>query len=291
MSAKPYVGRFAPSPSGPLHLGSLVAAVGSYLQARHHQGQWLVRIEDIDPPREQAGASKLILQQLEQFGLHWDGEVLYQSQRLEAYQDQINRWLNQDSAYFCQCTRKQIKASGGYYLGTCRNLQLTGQDHAVRLQSTRAIEQFEDVAYGTVNIPAALAKEDFIIKRRDGLYAYNLAVSLDDAEQGITEVVRGADLILTTGRQLAIFELLAKPAPNYLHLPLVVDESGNKLSKQNHAPSISGKQNQQLMLQALRYLGQTSEADWLELSCEQILIKALANWRLSAVPKISLDSQ
>ena len=291
MSAKPYVGRFAPSPSGPLHLGSLVAAVGSYLQAHHHQGQWLVRIEDIDPPREQAGASKLILQQLEQFGLHWDGEVLYQSQRLEEYQDQINRWLNQDCAYYCQCTRKQIKASGGYYLGTCRNLQLTGQEHAVRLQSARTIEQFEDVAFGTVNIPAALAKEDFIIKRRDGLFAYNLAVSLDDAEQGITEVVRGADLILTTGRQLAIFELLAKPAPNYLHLPLVLDESGNKLSKQNHAPSISGKQNQQLLLQALRYLGQTSEADWLELSCEQILIKALANWRLSAVPKISLDSQ
>ncbi|WP_220719011.1 tRNA glutamyl-Q(34) synthetase GluQRS [Agarivorans litoreus] len=291
MSAKPYVGRFAPSPSGPLHLGSLVAAVGSYLQARHHQGQWLVRIEDIDPPREQVGASKLILHQLEQFGLHWDGEVLHQSQRLEAYQDQINRWLNQDRAYFCQCTRKQIKASGGYYLGTCRNLQLSRQGHAVRLQSARAIEQFEDVAYGTVNIPAALAKEDFIIKRRDGLYAYNLAVSLDDAEQGITEVVRGADLILTTGRQLAIFELLAKPAPNYLHLPLVLDESGNKLSKQNHAPSISGKQNQQLLLQALRYLGQTSEADWLELSCEQILIKALANWRLSALPKISLDSQ
>jgi glutamyl-Q tRNA(Asp) synthetase len=291
MSAKPYVGRFAPSPSGPLHLGSLVAAVGSYLQARHHNGQWLVRIEDIDPPREQVGASKLILQQLEQFGLHWDGEVLYQSQRLDAYQAQIDSWLQQHSAYFCQCTRKQIKASGGYYLATCRDLQLSGQDHAVRLKSERAIEQFEDLAYGTVRIPAALAEEDFIIKRRDGLYAYNLAVSLDDAEQGITEVVRGADLILTTGRQLAIFELLAKPAPKYLHLPLVLDGSGNKLSKQNHAPSISGKQNQQLLLQALRYLGQTSEADWLELSCEQILNKALANWRLSSVPKISLDSQ
>ncbi|MDO6687694.1 MULTISPECIES: tRNA glutamyl-Q(34) synthetase GluQRS [unclassified Agarivorans] len=291
MSAKPYVGRFAPSPSGPLHLGSLVAAVGSYLQARSQQGQWLVRIEDIDPPREQAGASKVILKQLEQFGLHWDSSVLYQSQRLTAYQQQIDQWLYQQAAYYCQCTRKQIKAAGGYYLGTCRDLTLHGDNCATRLSASRPIYSFNDQLAGEVIIPKALAEEDFIIKRRDGLYAYNLAVSLDDAEQGITEVVRGADIILTTGRQLAIFELLAKAAPNYLHLPLVLDEHGNKLSKQNHAPSISGKQNQQLLLQALRYLGQASEAGWLELSCEQILNKALANWQLSAIPKISLHSQ
>ncbi|MGY5450688.1 tRNA glutamyl-Q(34) synthetase GluQRS [Agarivorans sp. MS3-6] len=290
MSAKPYVGRFAPSPSGPLHLGSLVAALGSFLQARSQNGQWLVRIEDIDPPREQAGASSLILQQLEQFGLYWDGSVLYQSHHLARYQQYIDHWLHLQQAYHCQCTRKMIKASGGVYSGTCLGKGLLGDHYATRLHSHAAIYQFDDLCYGQVDIPAAIAEEDFIVKRRDGLYAYNLAVSLDDAEQGITEVVRGADLILTTGRQLAIFKLLGKAAPQYLHLPLVLDEHGNKLSKQNHAPSISSKQNQRLLLQALTYLGQTSEAGWLELSCEQILNKAIANWRLTEIPKNSMSN-
>lgn len=291
MTAKPYIGRFAPSPSGPLHLGSLVAALGSYLQARSQQGQWLLRIEDIDPPREQAGASTLIQKQLEQFALYWDGEVRYQSQQLKRYQQQIDHWLSQQQAYYCQCTRKQIKASGGVYLGNCRNKQLSGDGLALRFYNQQPVYHFHDQAYGEVQLPTAEAEEDFIIKRRDGLYAYNLAVTLDDAEQGITEVVRGADLLYTTGKQIAIFKRLAQPAPAYLHLPLVLDQRGNKLSKQNHAPSISGKQNQQLLLKALNYLGQASENQWIELSCEQILNKAVANWQLATLPKISLNSQ
>ncbi|GGB08468.1 tRNA glutamyl-Q(34) synthetase GluQRS [Agarivorans gilvus] len=290
MTTKPYIGRFAPSPSGPLHLGSLVAALGSYLQARSQQGQWLLRIEDIDPPREQAGASDLIQKQLEQFGLYWDGEVRYQSQQLKRYQEQIEYWLSQQQAYYCQCTRKQIKASGGVYLGHCRNKQLSGDGLALRFDNQQAIYHFHDQVYGEVQLPAAEAAEDFIIKRRDGLYAYNLAVSLDDADQGITEVVRGADLLYTTGKQIAIFQRLALPAPAYLHLPLVLDQHGNKLSKQNHAPSISGKQNQQLLLKALNYLGQANESQWIELSCEQIVDKAVANWQLATLPKISLNS-
>ncbi|WP_432464352.1 tRNA glutamyl-Q(34) synthetase GluQRS [Agarivorans sp. QJM3NY_33] len=288
MDTKPYVGRFAPSPSGPLHLGSLVAALGSYLQARSHNGQWLVRIEDIDPPREQPGASSLILRQLEQFSLYWDQTVCYQSQRLDSYQQFIDQCLQDHKAYFCQCSRKQIKADGGYYLGHCRHKQPKQGDLATRLMTDHPIYQFQDGLYGKVSITQALAEEDFIIQRRDGLYAYNLAVSLDDYQQGITEVVRGADLIFTTGRQLSIFKLLKQPAPRYLHLPLVYDAQGHKLSKQNHAPSISGKQAQQLLLHALGFLGQTVETGWIELSCEQILTEAVINWQLKTIPKTAL---
>jgi len=281
-----YIGRFAPSPSGPLHFGSLIAALGSYFQAKSQQGQWLVRIEDLDPPREMPGASSLILETLEAYQLHWDGEVVYQSQRHELYQEQINRWLQSGQAYYCQCTRKQIKASGGFYTGTCRDLALKNhQQCSIRLRMTHPIYQFEDQRHGILSIPTALADEDFIIKRRDGLFAYNLAVVLDDIEQGITEVVRGADLIEPTGRQISLYQMLDAEPVSYLHLPLALDESGHKLSKQNHAKAIDNSNPKPALLDAMSFLGFDIDKEIQSASVEEIIEWGVKNWRVVQLPK------
>nr|WP_086940331.1 tRNA glutamyl-Q(34) synthetase GluQRS [Thaumasiovibrio occultus] len=250
-----YIGRFAPSPSGPLHFGSLIAALGSYLQAKRQAGQWLVRIEDLDPPREMAGAADHILRTLDDYGLHWDGGIMYQSQRHDAYQAQIDAWLQSTQAYACECSRKQIQQAGGFYPGTCREKQLAVEGQAIRLKQTEPVTSFIDVRYGNMEIPEALAHEDFIIRRRDGLYAYNLAVVLDDIEQGVTEVVRGADLIEPTGRQIGLYRMLAKPEVSYLHLPLAVTSQGYKLSKQNRAPAITADQAVPTLKAAMGILG------------------------------------
>lgn len=281
-----YVGRFAPSPSGPLHFGSLIAALGSYFQAKSQQGQWLVRIEDLDPPREMAGAADWILRALELYGLHWDGTVVYQSQRLHLYQQQINQWLHSGQAYYCQCTRKQIKAAGGYYPGTCRHLALTPTHDplAVRLRVEHSVQTFFDQKHGNITIPAALADEDFIIQRRDGLFAYNLAVVLDDIDQGITEVVRGADLIEPTGRQICLYKTLNQPPVSYLHLPLALDEHGNKLSKQNHAPAIALNNPKPTLLKAMQSLGFTLPASIADGSIAEILAWGVQHWHLDQLP-------
>lgn len=274
-----YIGRFAPSPSGPLHFGSLIAALGSYFQAKANQGKWLVRIEDLDPPREMPGADKLILDTLEAHQLFWDGEVIYQSQRHAAYQAQIDAWLANGMAYYCNCTRKQIKADGGYYLGHCRNANVPAGDAAIRLQQTHCIESFQDLALGEITIPRALAQEDFIIKRRDGLFAYNLAVVLDDIYQGVTQVVRGADLLEPTGRQISLYHLLGQTPVSYLHLPLALDESGNKLSKQNHAPAIENQHAKQNIIHAMQFLGfETSSL--MDLSLAEILDFGIKHWTI-----------
>jgi glutamyl-Q tRNA(Asp) synthetase len=280
-----YIGRFAPSPSGPLHFGSLIAALGSYFQARANQGKWLVRIEDIDPPREVAGAAELILKTLKVYHLHWDDEVLYQSQRLNHYQAQIDQWLEQGQAYLCQCTRKQIKEAGGYYLGTCRSKQLSGVTNcAVRLRMLHPVESFEDQKHGTMTIPTPLAQEDFIIKRRDGLFAYNLAVVLDDIYQGVTEVVRGADLIEPTGRQMSLYQTLGQTPVSYIHLPLAIDKNGNKLSKQNHATAIDLDNPKPTLLNAMAFLGFKIDNDVGALPIEKILAWGVKNWQINQLP-------
>ncbi len=249
-----YVGRFAPSPSGPLHFGSLIAAVGSYLQAKANQGTWLVRIEDLDPPREVAGAAAEILTTLEAFGLLWDHDVIYQSQRSSAYHDAIAQLSLKNLTYFCNCTRKQIHAQGSFYQGQCKHKQLAADNAALRLTTTVPVNHFMDELHGKIDIEKALAAEDFIIHRKDGLFAYNLAVVVDDIYQGITQVVRGADLIEPTGRQLYLFEQLSQPAPSFLHLPLVSNADGSKLSKQNHAPGLDISQAKALLIDAFRFL-------------------------------------
>jgi len=278
------IGRFAPSPSGELHFGSLIAALGSYLQARAQQGKWLVRIEDIDPPREVPGAARRILQQLEHYGLHWDGEVLWQSQRHEAYRE-VLAWLNQQGhSYYCTCTRSRIRQIGGLYDGYCRTRHRGPANAALRLRVDRPVEGFTDTLRGEVIADPALAREDFIIHRRDGLFAYNLAVVTDDHFQGVTDVVRGADLIQPTVRQIVLYQRLGWPVPAYLHLPLAVSADGNKLSKQNHAPPLPEGDPRPVLVQALRFLGQAVSEGWRDETLSVLLEKAVAAWDLARVP-------
>ncbi|MCK5818154.1 MAG: tRNA glutamyl-Q(34) synthetase GluQRS [Psychromonas sp.] len=280
-----YIGRFAPSPSGPLHFGSLVTAVASYLQAKSKNGLWHVRIEDIDPPREFNGAAEDILNTLLTYQLQWDGELVYQSQQTKRYQRILNYLQENDFSYYCQCTRKIIKQQGGFYLGGCKNKHLLKNNNAQRINLSRldiAIDHFHDQLHGRINTPI---NDDFIIKRKDGLYAYNLAVVLDDINQNITEIVRGADLIETTTKQLSLYKILDKPAPTYLHLPLVITASGKKLSKQNKAQAISKINAPETLCRALTFLGQNPPQSLSSKSCLKILHWAVIHWNLNKIPK------
>lgn len=279
-----YIGRFAPSPSGELHFGSLIAALGSWLQARARQGSWLVRIEDIDPPREVPGAASAILRQLEHYGLHWDGEVLWQSTRHDAYREAL-AWLHtHQHSYYCDCTRKRIQAHGGFYDGHCRDRHLGPQHAATRLRQTRPVLAFHDVLHGELHADDALAREDFIIHRRDGLFAYNLAVVVDDHFQGVTEIVRGADLIEPTVRQIALYQTFGWPVPDYVHLPLALNEQGGKLSKQNHAPALPTGDPRPVLIQALRFLNQPIREGWRDMTTDALLNDAVLHWTLANVP-------
>ncbi|WP_145507440.1 tRNA glutamyl-Q(34) synthetase GluQRS [Yersinia alsatica] len=279
-----YVGRFAPSPSGDLHFGSLIAALGSYLQARAQGGSWLVRIEDIDPPREIPGAAARILTALEHYGLHWDGPVIYQSQRHEAYRATLE-WLKQQGlSYYCTCTRSRIQQIGGLYDGFCRERHLPADGAAIRLRQTQPVYSFYDKLLGELHAVPALAEEDFIIRRRDGLFAYNLAVVVDDAFQGVTEIVRGADLIEPTVRQIALYKQLQQPVPSYLHLPLALNPDGNKLSKQNHAPPLPNGDPRPILVEALKFLRQPLPECWQDLDLPLLLRFAVENWTLAAIP-------
>lgn len=284
-----YIGRFAPSPSGPLHFGSLVTALGSYLQAKAYQGKWLVRIEDIDPPREVKGASSLILKTLEIFNLFWDDDVLYQSTCSERYQSVLQSLLSKQQAYYCDCSRQRIHhLTNHIYDGFCRQRNLTPnhQQHlAIRLKQTHPIFEFEDNILGLQKVEPTSAQEDFIIHRKDGLFAYNLVVVLDDHQQGITEIVRGADLLPVTAKQISLYQQLGFTVPTYCHLPLVLDHNGNKLSKQNHAKPIELDNPTSLTIQALQFLGQQIPQDWQDATQQQLLDWAIAHWQLSTIPK------
>lgn len=279
-----YIGRFAPSPSGELHFGSLIAALGSYLQARAQHGIWRVRIEDIDPPREVPGAAETILRRLEHYGLHWDGEVLWQSRRHEAYREVLARLHREGLSYFCTCTRARIQSVGGFYDGHCRTLNHGPENAAVRLLQRQPVLEFTDRLRGRIVAEEKLAREDFIIHRRDGLFAYNLAVVVDDHFQGVTEIVRGADLIAPTVRHLSLYQQLGWPAPEYVHLPLALNEQGDKLSKQNHAPALPEGDPRPVLIRALQFMNQDVTKEWQDLSLEALLEKAVANWSLSRVP-------
>ncbi len=283
MNNTSYVGRFAPSPSGSLHFGSLVAALGSYLRARSQNGQWLLRVEDIDPPREVPGAADDILYTLERFGLEWDGNVLYQSQRLDAYEAYLQHLLADEQAYYCQCTRKQIKAMGGTYDGRCGRLIEPLKQGAIRIRNQAAVARFNDLLMGEVTTDQAFAGEDFIIKRSDGLYAYQLAVVMDDAFQGITEVVRGADLLEATVRQIILYQQFGLQQPTWLHLPLASLEPGFKLSKQNHATPVDPKSPQKALQAALAFLGQQPVAT--ESDVRLMLAQAVSQFDLSNLPR------
>lgn len=283
MTDQAYIGRFAPSPSGPLHFGSLVAALGSYLRARSKSGKWLVRIEDIDPPREISGSSDDILKTLAAYGLNWDNDVIYQSERLDDYQAQIDTLLKQDNAYYCQCSRKQIKTMGGTYDGRCGCLDSPLTQGAIRIRNHAAVDHFNDQQMGLVTVDKTFGAEDFIIKRSDGLYAYQLAVVMDDAFQGITEVVRGSDLLIPTCRQIGLFNMFELSPPVWLHLPLVCTTPGMKLSKQNHAPAIDKSKPQDSFNAALIFLGQSAVT--IESDMTKMVEQAVAQFDISLVPR------
>ncbi len=285
----PYRGRFAPSPTGPLHFGSLVAAVGSYLQARSQGGQWLVRIEDLDPPREVPGATDDILHTLEAFGFEWDGEVMYQSRRHEAYEAALEKLRHVGALYACGCTRREIADSsvngieGPVYPGTCRAGLASGKSaRAWRVRVDGAVVEFNDLLQGMQRCALATDIGDFVVKRADRLFAYQLAVVVDDAEQGITEVVRGADLLHSTPRQILLQRLLDLPTPRYLHLPVVLNEQGEKLSKQTFAVPVDCTNPLPALRQALELLGQTPPEHDID-GLAGFWRWAVQNWSLTAL--------
>jgi glutamyl-Q tRNA(Asp) synthetase len=286
-----YRGRFAPSPTGPLHLGSLLAALASWLQARSQGGAWLLRIEDLDRPRVRQTHADSILRSLEFFGLQWDGPVLYQSTRDEAYAAALETLRAQDLLYACTCTRRELAEcrpgiDGPVYPGTCRNAPLLRpQKHAVRLKVDARPRAFTDRIQGECRQVLAQAVGDFILRRADGLYAYQLAVVVDDAEQGITEVVRGADLLNSTLRQLYLQQLLGCPSPAYAHVPVLVDAAGRKLSKQNHADPVAAQRPQSALLLCLQLLGQQPPPELAAGERDALLGWASAHWRLDRVPR------
>ncbi|HEX2830667.1 MAG TPA: tRNA glutamyl-Q(34) synthetase GluQRS [Burkholderiales bacterium] len=286
-----YKGRFAPSPTGPLHAGSLVAAVASYLDARANGGEWRVRIEDVDTPRTVAGASDDILRTLEAFGMAWDGEVIYQSARGGAYGAALDALRTQDKVYPCGCTRREIADSAvagieGYvYPGTCRNGLAPGREaRAWRVRTEGTKVAFDDAIQGRVEHDLERDIGDFVLYRADRIYAYQLAVVVDDAEQGITHVVRGADLLESSPRQIYLQQLLGFPTPRYAHLPIAVNAAGQKLSKQTLAPAIDTSRAAAELTRALAFLGHEVPAG--ESSLDEIWRWARASWRLDRVPRV-----
>ncbi len=276
-----YRGRFAPSPTGPLHLGSLIAALASFLDARRHNGCWLVRMEDLDPPREVPGAAADILCSLQHHGLHWDEEVMYQSTRADVYATAL---ATLDTLFTCDCSRAMLDADGACR-GKCRGRQreIAGRG-AVRVSVPAACAiQFTDRLQGPMVVALGAVQPDFVVQRRDGLTAYQLAVVVDDAAQDITHVVRGSDLLTSTPRQIFLQQQLGYSTPHYCHVPVITTLRGQKFSKQNHAPALANEFAAHNLRHALRFLGQCPPPD--SLTCvERILAHAVEHWRLTDVP-------
>jgi glutamyl-Q tRNA(Asp) synthetase len=281
------VGRFAPSPTGPLHFGSLVAAVASYLQARTHEGRWLLRVEDIDPPREQPGASARIIEALERYGFEWDGDVSFQSRSRPAHDEAVERLLDQGMAYPCGCSRKDLAdaprgALGTIYPGNCR-AGCEATETAIRIRTTDEPIAFDDALQGTLRQRLESESGDFVIRRRDGLIAYQLAVVIDDALQGVTEIVRGIDLIDSTARQIWLQRLLAYPTPAYVHIPVVIHPDGDKLSKLTGAPAIPVDEARPTLVAALAALQQGPPSDLAAASLPDIWRWAADHWKLDTL--------
>jgi glutamyl-Q tRNA(Asp) synthetase len=276
----PYIGRFAPSPTGDLHFGSLVAAVASYLQARCNGGRWLVRIEDIDPPREVAGSATRVLNDLARLGMKPDRPVLYQSTRISAYKSAREFLRRSGQAYYCNCSRKSLPSTG-IYPGTCRAKQVSHNNRtSLRVNTNDRPIRFSDALQGEISKKLRNTTGDFVIWRADQLPAYQLAVVVDDAYQRITEVVRGADLLDSTPRQIYLQELLDLPTPSYVHLP-VATVDGNKLSKREDSDPVAALEPAKAVHQALRFLGHQAPRS---LDLEAVWAWALDHWKLKNVP-------
>ncbi|HET7810171.1 MAG TPA: tRNA glutamyl-Q(34) synthetase GluQRS [Steroidobacteraceae bacterium] len=280
-------GRFAPSPTGPLHLGSLLAAVGSYLDARTQGARWLVRMEDLDTPRVVPGCADEQLRTLEAFGFEWDGEVLYQSTRREAYDAAIAALTAAGRIFPCSCTRRELAAAGGGddgpgYPGTCRNGPARPGPVSLRFRVGAAPIHFDDLFQGPQDFDLTTCG-DFVVRRRDGLATYQLAVVVDDAFQGVTRVVRGADLIASTPWQMDLQAALSLPQPSYGHLPLVVEADGGKLSKSRHAVALDRSQVAQGLMTTLTLLSHAPPPDLVHSSVEDVWKWAIAHWNPQAL--------
>ncbi len=283
-----YVGRFAPSPSGALHQGSLLAALASFLQARSQRGRWLIRVEDIDPPREPEGAAQAILACLEAHRLIADEPPSFQSLHRARYDEALGRLERSGRLYGCECTRASLRQAstlggGPAYAGTCRAKELPHSGNALRLRlATATSHHFEDAVLGRQSEDLRQTTGDFVLRRRDGLYAYQLAVVVDDAAQGVTEIVRGSDLLDNTARQIHLQQALGLPQPNYCHIPILLDDQGRKLSKQNHAPQLDNGVALANLQAAWASLGQ--QALPYTPDCERFISAAIRAWRLDNVP-------
>ncbi len=280
-----YTGRFAPSPTGPLHFGSLVAALASWLDARAAGGRWLLRMEDLDKPREQPGAAGTILRQLESFGLSWDGPVVCQSTRGDLYRAALDRLERAGMTYWCGCSRSEVADSAlaidgaKIYPGTCRNGLAQGKSRrALRVRSAAESIAFSDRLQGAIEQSVEREVGDFVLLRADGLYAYQLAVVVDDADQGVTDVVRGADLLDSTARQVHLQRVLGLPTPRYLHVPAAVNAQGEKLSKQTDAPQAGPGD----LGRALAFLGLRPPPD---LAAGELLAWARGRWDVERLPR------
>jgi len=292
-----YRGRFAPSPTGPLHFGSLIAAVGSYLEARAHGGDWLVRMEDLDPPRVVPGAADEILRALTACGMQWSGEIVRQSTRNDAYHAALHRLRGRKRVYPCACSRREIADSaiagidGPVYPGTCRAELAPGKTaRALRIDTREVTVAFDDALQGPVAHDLEKEFGDFVLLRADDVYTYQLAVVVDDAEQGITDVVRGADLLGSTPRQIYLQRLLGVPQPRYAHLPVVVNNAGEKLSKQTFATPIIAANPLPALVATLEFLGQQPPQTLARGTIREFWNWALKNWKLERVPRVATIS-
>jgi glutamyl-Q tRNA(Asp) synthetase len=275
-----YIGRFAPSPSGPLHAGSIVAALASWLDARAHNGRWFLRIEDVDAARTVIGAQDSILHTLAALGLEWDGEVVVQSTRTDAYQAALDSLLKQGCAFACACTRKDLEAFGMVYPGTCRHGLPAGQSaRAWRLLVPDTQLQIPDRWQGLYTEHTASLCGDVVLKRADGFWAYQLAVVVDDAWQGVSDVVRGVDLLDSTGRQVHLQHALGLPTPQYMHVPVVRNPAGEKLSKQTRAPEVDASRPLDALYASAMHLSLTMPAKQEFANKEEFLSEATLQWQ------------
>lgn len=296
MTTTAYIGRFAPSPTGPLHFGSLVAAVASYCDAKANNGDWLVRMEDLDKPREVTGAAKGILTTLSAYGFEWDGEVVYQSRRNQYYESLLQQLKASGIAYPCTCSRKEIRHTqplqgieGAIYPKTCLSKAIKeSSPKAWRVKVSDQIMRFEDGVQGVIEQNISEAIGDFIVMRADQLFAYQLAVVTDDAQQGVTHVVRGADLLHSTPRQIYLQQLLGLTTAKYAHIPLIVNDNGEKLSKQTLATAIDVSEKSQLLVKALDYLNQSPPNSLAHESVHKILQWGVDHWQLNDLPSTNI---
>jgi glutamyl-Q tRNA(Asp) synthetase len=276
-----YVGRFAPSPTGPLHFGSLITAVASYCDAKANQGTWLVRIEDTDIPRIYPNSESHILDCIDAFEFEPDADIIFQKNRLDLYEDVLEQLKQAQQIYACECTRKQL-GSNHIYVGTCRDLHLDFLNQAIRLKVDDQLICFDDLLQGRQCSNLKNDLGDFVLKRRDGIISYQLAVVVDDYLQGITHVVRGADLLDNTARQIWLGSLLDYPKLNYMHLPLAMNDQGQKLSKQNMAQALDLSKAPELLKQVISALGQLN----VELDQPRNMLKqAVQQWNVELIPK------